>query len=492
MKIYLLLFITFFWFSGIAQINNFKETQEKKSSLTKIEKQHKNNSILKNYYYNLDSLNLNRTKIKDTLYLYIKINRHTKKKKIHFTNLETELKAVNDSLIKSGYLFSKLIPDSISIRKERLNLYMHTNLKVTTKIDEVVISPQKTFPKNISRYINRIFKGKIIDSSNLEKIATIINRTTKATIKKTPQIFFKNHKSVIWIDAPINKPNTADGFISFSYDNEKGQLKLEASANTSLYNLFKQNEQISFKWYQKDDYQLIDWKIYFPYLKGSNFYINNHFFNSRTDTIQTNLINEIALGYRYHNYSFYLSQMYNHIQSENKENTNHIGLGFEINGRKNGYFAREIKGTLKIETHNTNKNIYYFTGKYYLPLFKSTLFYTQYSFFFTENNQDNNYINTYPNLFRKTYITINNISKVSSFKNEWFLNQNKTKFYLIGDYINIETSQKQSISYLNIGIGMKILNKNQILTLEIINPINNDYIIDNQGVYINIKQQFRF
>jgi hypothetical protein len=63
---------------------------------------------------------------------------------------------------------------------------------------------------------------------------------------------------------------------------------------------------------------------------------------------------------------------------------------------------------------------------------------------------------------------------------------------LIADVIHKKNGEHLTKTYINSGLGLSIIQKNQILTLEIIVPVYSNYISDNQSVYINIKQAIRF
>ncbi len=489
--IYLLLFTAFTdWAQPVMIIRKIKQTD----TILDIERLLKNNQTLANkLIVNNDKMYLEGNNIKDTLYIYIQNDSIVKSYITTLKKMDSLFISENNRLFHQGYIFNRIKPDSIHVIQNRLHIYYTAQKNSLTTIDRIVISPENTFPKNIVKYLNRKMQQHPIDANAIEKIVNLLHYSNQTQLKEPPKVLFEKNRHIIWVQTQRNKKNQIDFYIGTSYDASKEKLNFEGHLDTQIYNLFKQGEIFNLKWYKNQLYQLMDWQIAFPYIGGSNFNLSNHFISSRKDTIESQLVNQTKLGLSSLHVKWELNYTINNNNSLAKGNTfdNYIGTGFIYRFfNKNLLLEKQIQIQLNKNLKNDNTVLY--TGiRYYFPIYKTTIN-SQLQYYLNSHNENTNYYKALPNLFRREIVENLNLFQLISLKNEWFINEKNNRLYILGDYIYYQNNQKNTYSYANFGLGIQILNKNQILTFEIIKRINASYTTDYQPVYVNIKQLIRF
>ncbi len=428
--------------------------------------------------------------INDTLYIYI----DGKQEKTPLNALNKRLQSLNDSLIHAGYLFNRLEPDSISIQNKTLHVFYHIINTAQAKIDSLVVISDKKFPENIRIKLNKSLKRKPINLKNLNSIEQFINEKTGFKITTQPVINFYHGKKMVVLKIKKETSNLLDGMLGFNYDSEKEKLQLEGRIKSSFYNLLNTGEQLTFVWQRKNKYQQIQFNVKFPYIKSSNFGLDNYFSSIRNDTISFEILNQTGLNYQVKNQTFGINYIYNFKSFNNTLTSNRLaGMSYHMNIKnKNTTWIAEFQAQYNINLSNIDQHLFYFQLKSNEYIWHNvSLSHNLQSF---NTNQDKLSVPGYiqNGIFRKVVNLERNYNRILSIKNDIIYHVNQIEFYLIGDYIQTNSFNKQNISYANTGIGLHFINKNQILTFEIVKPIKVDYLPDFQGVYINIKQSLKF
>ena len=430
-------------------------------------------------------------KITDTLYIYI----NGKPKKTSLTKLNDRLQSLNDSLIHAGFLFNRLEPDSIRIQNKTLYVFYHYTKTEQNKIDSLVIISDKKFPENIRTKLNKSLKRKPINLKNLNNIEHFINEKTGFKITTQPVINFYHGKKMVVLKVKKEASNLLDGMLGFNYDSEKEKLQLEGRIKSSFYNLFNSGEQLTFIWQRKNKYQQIQFNVKFPYIKSSNFGLDNYFSSIRNDTISFEILNQTGLNYQVNKqHTFGINYIYNFKSLNNVATSNRLaGILYQIKFKnKETTWVTELQAQFNINISDIDSNLFYLQLKSKEKIWHNVSLSHNLQNFNT--NQDKLSVPGYMQngIFRRIVNLESNYNRIFSLKNEIIYRVNQIKFYLIGDYIQTNSFYKQYISYANTGIGMHFVNKNQILTFEIIKPIKISYLTDFQGIYINIKQTVKF
>jgi len=428
--------------------------------------------------------------VNDTLYIYI----NKKAKKTVLSELNNKLQSINDSLIYSGYLFNCLEPDSIHIQNQTLHVFYHYMKTEQHKIDSLVIISDKKFPNNIRNRLYKMLKAKFINLKNLNHINRFITESTGYIITKQPVINFYHGKKMVVLKVKKETSNLLDGMLGFNYDTEKEKLQLEGRIKSSFYNLFNIGEQLGLIWQRKNKYQQIQLNAKFPYIKSSNLGIDNSFSSTKNDTISFEVFNQTGLNYKVKNQTFGINYIYNFKSSDNIAISNRLaGILYHINIKnKKTTWAADFGAQYNINLSNIDQHLFYLQLKSKEKIWHNMSL--SHNLQIYRINQDKLNVPSYiqNDIFRKIVNLETNYNRILSVKNDIIYRVNQIKFYLIGDYIQTNSFYKQYISYANTGIGMHFINKNQILTFEIIKPVEISYIADFQGIYINIKQSIKF
>ena len=429
-------------------------------------------------------------KINDTLYIYI----NDKPKKTSLNKLNDRLQSLNDSLIHAGYLFNRLEPDSIRIQNKTLHVFYHYINTVPAKIDSLVVISDKKFPENIKRKLNKSLKRKPINLKNLNNIKRFINEKTGFKITTQPVINFYHGKKMVVLKVKKEASNLLDGMLGFNYDSEKEKLQLEGRIKSSFYNLFNSGEQLTFIWQRKNKYQQIQFNAKFPYIKSSNLGFENFFSSLRKDTVNFEIFNQTGLNYQIKNQTFGINFIFNFKALHNSSMSNRLaGLIYQNTIVPIKFdWSIYIQAQLNFNISDSKKNILY------LQLISNERIW--HNIFLSHNIQtyktNQNELTTptfiQNGIFRKIVNLENDFYRIISLKNDLIYHANHIKFYLIGDYMQTYSFNKLRKSYVNTGIGINYINKNQILTFEIIKPVQITYLSDYQYIYVNIKQSFKF
>ena len=352
----------------------------------------------------------------------------------------------------------------------------------------------KKFPNNIRKRLNKILKTKTIDIKNLNNIERFINDNTGYKIFERPLINFYHGKKMVVLKVKKEASNLLDGMLGFNYDSEKEKLQLEGRIKSSFYNLFNNGELLTFIWQRKDKYQQIQFNTRFPYIKSSNFGLSNYFSSIRNDTISFEILNQTGLNYQVKNQTFGMNYIYNFKSINNTLTSNRLaGISYHIKIKnKKATWMAEFQAQYNINLSNIDQHLFYLQFKSNENIWHNVSHSLNLQSYRT--NQDKLSVPTYiqNGIFRKTVNLESNYNRIFSLKNDIIYRVNQIKFYLIGDYIQTNSFNKQNISYANTGLGLHFINKNQILTFEIIKPIKVAYLPDFQGIYINIKQSVKF
>jgi len=428
--------------------------------------------------------------LNDTLYLYIA---HFPVKKIEINHLEKMLTQTNDSLIRSGYLFNRLVADSLKIDSNHLSLYYQIKNLNRKRIDSIIIISNSTFPGNCIKRLQKKFRHKTIDQNILKRINRFVNQNTHFKSSALPLINFLNARNIVILKPHLERSHMLDGLLGFNYDKQVGKIQLEGHLKTLFYNLFNQNESISFKWQKRLKNQQINFWVDLPYFLGTGFDFKNRILTYQKDTINSDLLLESALTLtsNQQNIGLIFSKEFKQVPASYHQTL--TGLHYLYNFQnKDSKPQKYIESVVNFDWERKEISDFYFNLNLKQKLYKKFELTTQSQIYHNLNPDNSSLQQLKYHLWRKEKIRPEKISTLLSLKNEFAYVYNSTRIYLIIDYIRTTEAKNLMNSYINTGLGVQILNKNQILTFEFILPLNTTYHTDNQSSYINIKETIKF
>jgi len=430
----------------------------------------------------------------DTLYIYInfegiKISYQKKGKE-----LPEFFKKINDSLVQKGFIFNRLQPDSIISVKGKTILFYTSIKEKKTKVDSVVLSGIKKPPKNYIKYFNRHFKHRILNQKNLHQIQNEFNNDRHFALQKAPFVNFKKGQNILILPLKKSQLNTVSGLIGLTYDAQKEKAVFNGLLNLSLHNILNTGEVLNIKWQKDLSYQSLDLNIDFHKIKGSNWAFSNHFYSSRTDTITASLANHslLSFGYKRQGLGITYTKILQSRPGQTNINQNFAGLDYRIDLKNPNQFKSFVQLNIKSDITQLKNSILFCQIAYFQKINGNFGWKLHAGSFYNSGNNPGIIYNLNDNLLRKNIRSEMDFHAIYSFKNDIIYHTKSASFYLIGDLIRKDNLKNITLSYINTGIGMVIFNKKQILTFEIIKPLNLGYNTDYQDVYINFKQSVRF
>ena len=482
--IYLYLFFQF-WAINAQKTKLFKlnETVQTDSIVKLIEKHR-----LLNAYTQSDSLS--GLQINDTLYIYIQNSGEISEKKITTGNLSAYLNRQNDLLIKKGYLFNQLKAEKLVIKDNTIHLYYTVELNKRVKIDSVIYTG-KIFPANFQKKIKRILSGN--KSDGLRAIVHFIDEQTAFQLKTVPKIVFYKDKSLYLIDVENRNNNLLDAVLGFEYRPDENKTELQGKVRTGLYNIFRKGEYIGLRWEKYSGIQNLIIDTDFPFIFGSNFRISNSLLTGRKNTTTGYFHNQTDVFLPYQQHSFGINYTIDQISKNSTTNLSFAGISYQYkDNRKDLVLKKNIEANLYVNTKKLRNYILYTHIKYYFNLSGRLYLSPQFDFFYNTNETETNFTRQSGQAYRRQNIQELSPLRTLGLKNDFMIKIGTNYIYVISDYISTKYKEKNIISYINTGAGIKINKVNQNLTLEVIKSFGASYTTVNQGFIINIKQIIKF
>jgi len=431
--------------------------------------------------------------VSDTLYIYIKNNNTTDSIATHFGQLNFKLNNYNKHNYKKGYIFNKLSPDSIKVKKNHIYLFYQSTLNRKAIIDSITFHNKYKIPPNINQYLIKHFYRKNLDSTNLSALNIFINQNTKYGISKPAEIWFKNQKNILVLNVTPYKHNTLNALLGFDYDQDEKKLLLSGYLNTKLYNLFGISDQLHFFWQKNSNNQKYAISLHTPYLFGTNLSAKYDLLIERKDTTEINSLQNIILGWQIKQHQLGLQFSYEQQNAIQNTISKYIGINYKYTfthiSSDLPEDPNEFTSQLSYNTKSNGKDFFWYNHlSYYLKTYQKQGIKSSINTYYQNTYKSNQFMQTKKHFFRN--LQTNNKAYISAinFQNSYIFKRKNVHFYGIADFIYKKNIEKVSYSYINTGFGIRILSQKQHLTLAIFKAIKLSQNIDNQNITINISQ----
>lgn len=205
-----------------------------------------------------------------------------------------------------GYPLSSLQLINYTKKGSTLTATLNLSMEKKRTVDNIVIEGYAKFPEGIRRNILRQYKKKAFNKSNLQRVYNDFNNLRFVTLPRYPEILFKQDTTNIYVYAEKAKPNTFDGFIGFSND-DQSKIKLNGYLDLNLVNTLNNGEKFNLYWKNNGDKQsTFNTSLELPYLFKSPIGAKASLQIFRQDSTFQNTITDINLGY----YFSYNSKLY--------------------------------------------------------------------------------------------------------------------------------------------------------------------------------------
>ena len=224
-------------------------------------------------------------------------------------------------LEKKGYSLARL--QLVNFKKENNKLSADLSLaaeKIRT-LDDIIINGYDKFPAGHKKQIKRLYRKKVFNQENLKKIHADFGKFRFVNSLKYPEILFTKDSTKVYVYLEKAKPNTFDGFVGFSNDENK-KLIVNGYLDLQLQNILNGGEKIALYWKSDGKNQkTFNGGIEIPYLFKSPLGLKAQLNIFKQDSLFQNTQTAIDLGY-YFNYNTKVFLGYQSAESSDIQNTN--------------------------------------------------------------------------------------------------------------------------------------------------------------------------
>ncbi len=459
-------------------------------------------------------------------HIYIRTDLRNENPKIFEENKDTikikssEVESYMNSIL---YKFEKAGFPLVKIRlknQKQINNILYSELEVKNEkkrtLDGIVVNGYDKFPKSHLKNILRLYKNKIFNQENLEKLNTDFNKFKFVRQTKYPEILFTKDSTKVYVYLEKNKANSFDGFIGFTNDDVKQKLAINGYLDVQFQNLLNGGEKINIFWKSDGKNQkTFNASTELPYIFKSPLGLKAQLYIFKQDSIFQNTQTNLDLGY-YFNYNTRAYTGYQEAESSNIQNTVSTNLSDFSNvfyTASLDYIDNDINSILFPD--KTLLNIKFGTGKRETSKFNDSQYFAKidvsHNFYLNQKNSVNlKSQNTY---LKSSNYLINELFRFGGINSIRGFNENSLQGNLYGSilleyrylatqnlYIHTITdygylqdkATNQNNSLLGLGLGLGLLTKNGLFKIVYANGSTGKQNIElkNSIVQISFKSQF--
>ena len=434
---------------------------------------------------------------------------------IPYEEIEAFLNATLKKLETTGFSMAKVKLVNIQKTKEFLSADLLITTEIKRQVNDIVINGYDKFPEGHKKNILRLYRNKVFNQKNLDKLYNDFEKFRFVKQSKYPEILFTKDSTKIYIYLEKTKPNTFDGFVGFT-NNENKKVIFSGYLDLILNNVLNSGEKLSLYWKSDgQDQKTFNLGMELPYIFKSPLGIKAELNIFKQDSTFQNSKTAINLGY-YFNYNTRLYIGYQATESSDIQNVNsstisdfnnsYLTTAFEYIDFKNDDFLFPEKtsfdlkiGTGKRDTKLISDNQFFgsfFTKhNFYLNQknivnIKSQNFYLQSGNYIINELQRFGGINSIRG-FNENSLQGNVFSSILS-EYRYILTSNLYVHSII-DYGYIQDITTDSNGNLfGLGFGFGLLSKNGLFNLVYANGSTNNQTIkfSNSIVHISFKAVF--
>nr|WP_322625161.1 hypothetical protein [uncultured Flavobacterium sp.] len=230
-------------------------------------------------------------------------------------------------LEQQGYPLSSLQLVNYTKRGNTLTATLSLSVEKRRTVDNIIIEGYPKFPEGIRRNILRQYKKKAFNKSNLQRVYNDFSSLRFVTLPRYPEILFKQDTTNIYVYAEKARPNSFDGFIGFSND-DQSKIRLNGYLDLNLVNTLNNGEKFNLYWKNNGDKQsTFNTSLELPYLFKSPIGAKASLQIFRQDSTFQNTVTDINLGYYFsYNSKLYLGR--STTQSTSTETTSALLSGY--------------------------------------------------------------------------------------------------------------------------------------------------------------------
>jgi len=224
-------------------------------------------------------------------------------------------------LEKKGYSLSSLQLTGYNRKSRYLAANLIVKIEKQRTLDDLVLEGYPKFPDGIRKNILKQYKGKTFNKENLQRVYADFNALRFVTQPRYPEILFKTDTTKVYVYLQKAKPNTFDGFIGFSND-DQSKVRFNGYVDLLLNNVLNSGEKFNLYWKSDGNKQTtFNVSLELPYMFKSPVGAKASLKIFKQDSTFQNTVSDLNLGY-YFSYNSKLYAGYQQTQSVDIQNTN--------------------------------------------------------------------------------------------------------------------------------------------------------------------------
>lgn len=228
-------------------------------------------------------------------------------------------------LERKGYSLSSLQLKDYEKNGNILTARLDLKTEKLRTLNDIVIEGYPKFPEGIRRNIARQYKKKTFNQENLQRIHNDFNALRFVTQARYPEILFKEDSTKVYVYLQKAKPNSFDGFVGFSNDDESNMI-FNGYLDLNLNNVLNSGEKFTLFWKNDGNRQTtFNIATELPYIFRSPIGIKAGLRIFKQDSTFQNTVTDINIGY-YFSYNSKAFFGYQSTQSVDIQNSNTASL----------------------------------------------------------------------------------------------------------------------------------------------------------------------
>lgn len=241
--------------------------------------------------------------------------------KLPFQESESLLNAIVKKLEVKGFSMAKVKLVNVKNKDGFVTADLNIAAEQKRQLNDIVINGYDKFPEGHKKNLKRLYRNKVFNQQNLEKLYKDIEQYRFVKQTKYPEILFTKDSTKVYVYLEKAKANTFDGFIGFSND-ENSKLIFNGYLDLTLNNILNSGEKLALYWKSNgEDQKTFNLGVELPYIFKSPIGLKAQLNIFKQDSTFQNTQTSIDLGY-YFNYNTRLYLGYQSAESSDINNVN--------------------------------------------------------------------------------------------------------------------------------------------------------------------------
>lgn len=432
-----------------------------------------------------------------------------------YEETENFLNATLKKLENNGFSMAKVQLVNIQKTKHFIKADLSLTKEIKRQVNDIVINGYDKFPTGHKKNVIRMYRNKVFNQKNLDRLYNDFEKFRFVKQTKYPEILFTKDSTKIYVYLEKTKPNTFDGYIGFTND-ENEKVIFSGYVDLILNNILNSGEKFALYWKSDgQDQKTFNLGIEIPYIFKSPLGLKAELNIFKQDSTFQNTKTAINLGY-YFNYNTRLYLGYQSTESSDIQNVNTTSLSdFDNSFITTALEFVDFKNDDFLFPEKTNFELKIGTGKRDSKLISDNQFFG--SLFLKHNFylNDKNIVNIKSQNFylQSSNYIVNELQRFGGINSIRGFNENSLQGNLFGSilteyryvlssglyihsiidygYIQDKTSDSNQ-SLLGLGFGFGLFTKNGLFNIVYANGSTNDQAIklSNSIVHISFKATF--